>query len=67
SGFYRTAQTIFDQISIFAIDVTQCHISPTQGLNGRGQNNNNPPPQNQGGAVPLQGANPLGQFPSSAQ
>jgi hypothetical protein len=30
-GFYRTAQTVFDQISIFSIDISQCHLTPTQG------------------------------------
>lgn len=40
-GFLATAQTIVSQISIFAIDISQCHLSPTQGENNQGQNNNN--------------------------
>jgi hypothetical protein len=32
-GFLATAQTIVSQISIFAIDISSCHLSPTQGLN----------------------------------
>jgi hypothetical protein len=60
--FLNSAQTIFDQISIFAIDISQCHISPTQGENGQGQNNNNQG-QNGGGVVPQGPANPNGQFP----
>jgi hypothetical protein len=40
AGFVNSAQTIFDQISVFASDTTQVHITPTQG-NGQGQNNNN--------------------------
>jgi hypothetical protein len=64
TGFYNTAQTIFDQISIFAVDITECRITPTQGNNPPGQNNNNQG-QNQGGGgvVPLSSANPQGQFP----
>jgi hypothetical protein len=32
--FFNGAQTIFDQISIFAVDLTQNHITPTQGNSG---------------------------------
>lgn len=41
TAFFTSAQTIVNQISVFAIDISQCHITPTQGQNGQGQNNNN--------------------------
>jgi hypothetical protein len=40
-GFMATAQTVISQQSVFAIDISQIHITPTQGQNGQGQNNNN--------------------------
>jgi hypothetical protein len=43
-AFFTTAQTIVSQISVFAIDISQIHLTPTQGQNGQGQNNNNQGP-----------------------
>ncbi len=52
TGFSSSAQTSVNQISVFAMDVTELRITPTQGNNGQGQNNNNQG-QNQGGVVPF--------------
>jgi FecR protein len=41
SGFMSSAQTLFDQISLFARDISKCGLTPTEGNNGQGQNNNN--------------------------
>lgn len=40
-GFLNNAQSIVNQISVFAVDIEQRHLTPTQGQNGQGQNNNN--------------------------